>query len=185
MWRNRDRFLRGREQIVDFLTEKWERELDHALRKSPWTFADNRIAVRFRYECRDAAGDWYRSYGNENWEFDEHGLMSRREASISDLRITEAERRIIGPRSEAAAGTEIPLQRGPPVLGSLRCRAGRAGDLLRYRRGRGRAVAPPCLEYVPPPTLTRSAASCRAGPGGPGPASGSWRPVPRPGPPRG
>ena len=107
VWRNRDRFVRGRAEIVAFLTEKWERELDYALRKSLWTFAGNRIAVRFQYECHDAAGTWYRSYGNENWEFDEHGLMRRREASINDVPITAAERRLTGPRTPGEA--EIPL----------------------------------------------------------------------------
>jgi nuclear transport factor 2 (NTF2) superfamily protein len=110
VWRNRDRFVRGRAEIVAFLTEKWERELDYALRKSLWTFAGNRIAVRFQYECRDAAGTWYRSYGNENWEFDGHGLMVRREASINDLAIDESERRIFGPRTDAEGDTEIPLR---------------------------------------------------------------------------
>ena len=110
VWRNRDRFVRGRREIVEFLTEKWERELDYALRKSLWTFAGNRIAVRFQYECRDAAGTWYRSYGNENWEFDEHGLMVRREASINDLVIEASERRIFGPRTEGERDVEIPLQ---------------------------------------------------------------------------
>ncbi len=110
VWRNRDRFVRGRREIVEFLTEKWERELDYALRKSLWTFAGNRIAVRFQYECRDAAGLWYRSYGNENWEFDERGLMVRREASINDLVIDESERRIFGPRPEEESDLEIPLQ---------------------------------------------------------------------------
>src|ERR1700750_2069282 len=97
-WRNRDQFVTGREAIVAFLTAKWERELGYALRKSLWTFAGNRIAVRFQYECHDASGQWWRSYGNENWEFDEHGLMRRREASINDVAITAAERRIEGPR---------------------------------------------------------------------------------------
>jgi nuclear transport factor 2 (NTF2) superfamily protein len=110
VWRNRDRFVRGRREIVEFLTEKWERELDYALRKSLWTFAGNRIAVRFQYECRDAAGVWYRSYGNENWEFDAHGLMVRREASINDLVIDESERRIFGPRPEGERDLDIPLQ---------------------------------------------------------------------------
>jgi len=110
VWRNRDRFVRGRAEIVAFLADKWERELDYALRKSLWTFADNRIAVRFQYECRDAAGRWWRSYGNENWEFDAEGLMVRREASINDLAITESERRIHGPRPESERGVEIPLQ---------------------------------------------------------------------------
>lgn len=109
-WRNRDMFVKGRAEIVEFLTAKWKRELDYALRKSLWTFADNRIAVRFQYECHDADGQWYRSYGNENWEFDEHGLMRRREASINDLRIDESERRIFGSRPESERGIDIPLR---------------------------------------------------------------------------
>jgi uncharacterized protein len=109
VWRNRDTFVTGRKAIVAFLADKWERELDYALRKSLWTFADNRIAVRFQYECRDADGQWWRSYGNENWEFAENGLMQRREASINDLRIDESDRRIFGPRAEGDT-TEIPLQ---------------------------------------------------------------------------
>jgi uncharacterized protein len=108
VWRNRDTFVTGRTEIVAFLTRKWERELDYALRKSLWAFSGNRIAVRFQYECRDADGQWWRCYGNENWEFAENGLMARREASIDDLRITEAERRIVGPRPEGDT-TEIPL----------------------------------------------------------------------------
>jgi uncharacterized protein len=108
-WRNRDRFLRGREEIVAFLADKWERELDYALRKSLWAFTDNHIAVRFQYECRDRDGNWWRAYGNENWEFAENGLMRRREASINDLAIAEADRRIFGPRGEAEAETEPPL----------------------------------------------------------------------------
>src|SRR5882724_4690277 len=75
VWRNRDTFVTGRAAIVEFLTSKWERELDYALRKSLWAFGDDRIAVRFQYECRDADGRWWRSYGNELWEFDDHGLM--------------------------------------------------------------------------------------------------------------
>ena len=110
VWRNRDLFVSGRDEIVAFLTAKWERELDYALRKSLWTFADNRIAVRFQYECQDASGQWWRSYGNELWEFDEHGLMRRREASINDLAIDEAERRILGPRPADEHGQEIPLR---------------------------------------------------------------------------
>jgi uncharacterized protein len=109
VWRNRDTFVTGRAAIVEFLTAKWERELDYALRKSLWTFGDDRIAVRFQYECRDATGQWWRAYGNELWEFDDDGLMRRREASINDLRITESERRILGPRP-AGAGGEIPLR---------------------------------------------------------------------------
>ena len=108
VWRNRDTFVTGRAEIVEFLTRKWERELDYALRKSLWAFAGNRIAVRFQYECRDADGQWWRCYGNENWEFAENGLMARREASINDLRIDEADRRILGPRAEGDT-TDIPL----------------------------------------------------------------------------
>jgi nuclear transport factor 2 (NTF2) superfamily protein len=110
-WRNRDEFLRGREQIVAFLRRKWERELDYALRKSLWSFSGDRIAVRFQYESRDRDGQWYRSYGNELWEFDDSGLMRRREASINDVPISEAERRIRGPRPTEERGPEhdIPL----------------------------------------------------------------------------
>jgi nuclear transport factor 2 (NTF2) superfamily protein len=110
VWRNRDRFVSGRAEIVRFLTAKWERELDYALRKSLWTFEGNRIAVRFQYESHDAAGQWYRSYGNELWEFDEHGLMRRREASINDLAIDESERRIFGTRPPEEHGQDLPLQ---------------------------------------------------------------------------
>ena len=110
VWRNRDAFIAGRAQIVEFLTAKWERELDYALRKSLWSFDGNRIAVRFQYECHDAAGQWYRSYGNELWEFDERGLMRRREASINDVAIDEADRRYFGPRPESEWGQEIPLR---------------------------------------------------------------------------
>jgi hypothetical protein len=110
VWRNRDTFVRGRAEIVRFLTGKWERELDYALRKSPWAFAENRIAVRFQYECHDRSGQWWRSYGNELWEFDRHGLMTRREASINDLAIDESQRRIHGPRPEGERGVEIALQ---------------------------------------------------------------------------
>ncbi|MFC9431315.1 nuclear transport factor 2 family protein [Streptomyces sp. NPDC056987] len=110
VWRNRDTFVRGREEIVAFLTRKWEREQDYALRKSLWAFDENRIAVRFQYEWHDREGRWWRSYGNELWEFDEHGLMRRREASINDVAITEADRRIHGPRPETEHGTDLPLQ---------------------------------------------------------------------------
>jgi len=109
-WRNRGTFVTGRAEIVAFLTAKWERELDYALRKSLWAFTDDRIAVRFQYECRDASGRWWRSYGNENWEFDAHGLMRRREASIDDVEITEADRRIFGARPESERGAELPLR---------------------------------------------------------------------------
>lgn len=110
VWRNRDQFVTGREQIVEFLAAKWERELDYALRKSLWDFHGNRIAVRFQYECHDADGQWWRSYGNELWEFADNGLMCRREASINDVAIDESERRYIGPRSERERGRDIPLQ---------------------------------------------------------------------------
>jgi nuclear transport factor 2 (NTF2) superfamily protein len=110
VWRNRDQFLTGRAEIVEFLTAKWARELDYALRKSLWSFTDDRIAVRFQYECHDADGQWYRSYGNELWEFASNGLMRRREASINDVPITEAERRIVGPRPEDERGQEFPLR---------------------------------------------------------------------------
>jgi nuclear transport factor 2 (NTF2) superfamily protein len=98
VWRNRDTFINGRAEIVAFPTSKWERELGYALRKSLWCFEEHRIAVRFQYECHDRSGQWWRSYGNELWEFDEHGLMTRREASINDLPIDEDDRRILGPR---------------------------------------------------------------------------------------
>lgn len=100
VWRNRDTFVVGREQIVEFLAAKWERELDYVLRKSLWSFTGNRIAVRFQYECHDSTGQWFRSYGNELWEFDDNGLMRRREASINDLAISADERRLFGPRPE-------------------------------------------------------------------------------------
>jgi nuclear transport factor 2 (NTF2) superfamily protein len=109
VWRNRDVFLAGRAGIVAFLTSKWERELDYALRKNLWCFDDNRIAVRFQYECHDRDGQWWRSYGNELWDFDEHGLMTRREASINDIRIDEHDRRILGPRPPAELGEELPV----------------------------------------------------------------------------
>jgi hypothetical protein len=94
VWRNRDTFLTGRDEIVAFLRQKWARELDYALRKELWSYSGNRIAVSFRYESHDATGQWWRSYGNELWEFAENGLMRRREAGIHDVPITEAERRI-------------------------------------------------------------------------------------------
>ena len=109
IWRNRDELVTGRDAIVAFLTRKWERELDYALRKNLWAFAGPRIAVRFQYESHDAAGQWWRSYGNELWEFDDRGLMVRREASINDLRIDESERRIFGSRPEDEHGVEFPL----------------------------------------------------------------------------
>jgi uncharacterized protein len=93
-WRNRTTFLKGREEIRKFLAGKWERELDYRLKKTLWGFRENRIAVSFEYEWHDAAGQWYRSYGTELWEFDEAGLMRRRVASINDAPIAEGERRI-------------------------------------------------------------------------------------------
>ncbi len=107
-WRNRNQFLRGRDQIRAFLQEKWATELDYRLAKALWAFGDDRIAVRFLYEWRRADGRWFRSYGNELWAFDESGLMRRREASINDLAITEDERRFRwpspGPRPAAHEG---------------------------------------------------------------------------------
>ncbi|WP_042300660.1 nuclear transport factor 2 family protein [Paraburkholderia kururiensis] len=92
VWRNRAEFVTGREQIVELLRRKWARELDYRLIKELWAFGGNRIAVRFAYEWHDDSGHWFRSYGNENWEFDENGLMARRHASINDLPIRESER---------------------------------------------------------------------------------------------
>jgi nuclear transport factor 2 (NTF2) superfamily protein len=92
LWRNRAEFLEGREEIVAFLTRKWNREQDYRLIKELWAFEGSRIAVRFAYESHDDSGNWFRSYGNENWEFDGNGLMRRRHASINDLRIAETER---------------------------------------------------------------------------------------------
>jgi nuclear transport factor 2 (NTF2) superfamily protein len=109
-WRNRDQFFTGREAIVAFLTQKWQRELDYSLRKNLWAFEGNRIAVRFQYESHDTAGDWWRSYGNELWEFNDAGLMVRREASINDVRIEESERRIFGPRGDDERGVVSPLR---------------------------------------------------------------------------
>jgi hypothetical protein len=96
-WRNRAEFPKGREQIIQFLTRKWARELDYRLIKELWACAADRIAVRFAYEWRDDSGHWFRSYGNENWAFDEHGLMRRRYASINDRPITETERKFHWP----------------------------------------------------------------------------------------
>ncbi len=98
VWRNRAEFPRGRDAIVAFLTRKWARELDYRLIKELWAFDGNRIAVRFAYEWRDDAGNWYRSYGNENWEFADNGLMHRRFASINDLPIKESERKFFWPQ---------------------------------------------------------------------------------------
>jgi nuclear transport factor 2 (NTF2) superfamily protein len=92
VWRNRAEFVTGRAEIVGLLLRKWAKELDYRLIKELWAFTDNRIAVRFAYEWHDDSGNWFRSYGNENWEFDEHGLMAHRHASINDLAIREADR---------------------------------------------------------------------------------------------
>ena len=93
-WRNRDEFFQGREAIIAFLRRKWARELDYKLHKELWCFTGNRISVRFEYESRDPTGQWWRSHGNEHWEFDRHGYMSRRDASINDYKIAAHERRI-------------------------------------------------------------------------------------------
>ena len=97
VWRNRAEFISGREAIIAFLTRKWARELDYRLIKELWAHKENRIAVRFAYEWHDDSGSWFRSYGNENWEFDENGLMRRRVASINDLPIRESDRRFHWP----------------------------------------------------------------------------------------
>lgn len=111
VWRNRSEFVQGRNEIVAFLTRKWAKELDYHLIKELWGFHENRIAVRFQYEWHDASNNWFRSYGNEQWEFDEHGLMRRREASINDVAITESARKFFwpaGPRPANAPGlTEL------------------------------------------------------------------------------
>src|SRR4029453_14478659 len=108
-WRNRDLHIVGRGEIVAILTQKWQRELDYGRGKSLWDFTNIAIPVRFQYEWHDAAGQWYRSYGNELWEFTPEGLMSRREASINDVKIDESERPYFGPRKEAEYGRDIPL----------------------------------------------------------------------------
>ena len=102
-WRNRSEFFAGRPAIVGFLTRKWQKEQDYRLIKEVWAFTDNRIAVRFAYEWHDGAGQWYRSHGNEQWEFDENGLMRRREASINDVPIAESDRKFLweGPERPA------------------------------------------------------------------------------------
>ncbi|HEV7209727.1 MAG TPA: nuclear transport factor 2 family protein [Mycobacteriales bacterium] len=110
VWRNRDEFLTGRAEVTAFLTRKWDREKGYALRKDLWAFSGNRIAVRFQYEWHDESGQWFRAYGNEQWEFAEDGLMARREASINDVPIAEGERRITGPRPDHERGQGIPLR---------------------------------------------------------------------------
>ncbi len=109
VWRNRDQFVVGREQIVEFLRLKWDRELEYALRKDLWCFSGNRIAVRFQYEWHDRSGEWFRSFGNENWEFDDDGYMQRREASINDVGIAAADRRIFGARAQGDT-SGVPLR---------------------------------------------------------------------------
>ena len=112
-WRNRSEFLYGREEIVAFLKRKWAREHDYRLIKELWAYTDDHIAVRFQYEWHDESGNWFRAHGNENWEFDEHGLMRRREASINDVPIDESERKFLweqGPRPDDYPGlTELGL----------------------------------------------------------------------------
>ena len=110
VWRNRSEFLTGREEVVEFLTRKWAKEQGYALRKSLWAFTDDHIAVRFQYEWHDDEGRWWRSYGNENWEFDADGYMRRREASINDVAIGEGDRRIFGTRPESERGAPLPLK---------------------------------------------------------------------------
>lgn len=107
VWRNRAEFLKGREAVEQFLTRKWRRELDYRLIKEVWAHCDNRIAVRFAYEWRDDSGQWFRSYGNENWQFDEHGLMHQRIASINDMPIKDGDRKFhwtLGRRPDDHAG---------------------------------------------------------------------------------
>ena len=105
-WRNRAQFVQGRSQIREFLSGKWERELDYRLTKSLWSFSDDRIAVRFQYEYHDDNGQWFRAYGNELWEFDEDGLMRRREASINDVAINENDRKFHWPAPGARPATD-------------------------------------------------------------------------------
>jgi nuclear transport factor 2 (NTF2) superfamily protein len=112
-WRNRVEFANNREEIIALLKRKWVRELDYRLIKELWAFTDNRIAVRFAYECHDDAGNWYRSYGNENWEFNEQGLMAYRYACINDLPIKEQERKFhwpLGRRPDDHPGLRSPLE---------------------------------------------------------------------------
>ena len=110
VWRNRSEFITGRSEIQAFLERKWAKEHEYALRKSLWAYEGNRIAVRFQYEWHDDQGQWWRSYGNENWEFSDEGYMQRREASINDVAIEGSDRRIFGPRPEEDRAKDIPLQ---------------------------------------------------------------------------
>ncbi len=93
-WRNRSEFVNGREEVVAFLKDKWVKEIDYKLKKELWAYTDNKIAVRFEYEYQNEKGNWFRAYGNENWEFDENGLMEKRYASINDVEIKESDRRL-------------------------------------------------------------------------------------------
>ena len=102
-WRNRDEFFKGREAIKVFLRRKWAKELEYRLMKELWAFTGNRISVRFEYEWHDAAGQWYRTHGNEHWEFDEAGLMRRRDMSANDVAIRQADRRLVAPGTGASA----------------------------------------------------------------------------------
>ena len=102
-WRNRSQFLQGREAIVEFLSDKWQRELDYRLIKEVWAFHENQIAARFQYEYRNADGQWFRAHGNEQWRFDERGLMMRREASINDVPIAETDRKFLWPKGPRPA----------------------------------------------------------------------------------
>ena len=132
VWRNRAEFLRGREAIEAFLTRKWQRELDYRLIKELWCCHDDRIAVRFAYEWHDDSGNWFRSYGNENWEFDEHGLMRRRIASINDLPIAPAERKFHWPLGRRP--DDHPRERyGPMRADPVRRSAGPAVGRRRHR----------------------------------------------------
>jgi nuclear transport factor 2 (NTF2) superfamily protein len=110
VWRNRDQFITGRAEIVEFLRQKRQREQDYALRKQLWSYRDNRIAMRFQYECHDRSGQCWRSYGNGLWEFTDEGLMRRREASINDVPINEGDRRIRGPRAARERGLPLPVR---------------------------------------------------------------------------
>ncbi|MCV7384260.1 nuclear transport factor 2 family protein [Mycolicibacter longobardus] len=110
VWRNRDEFITGRPAIETFLRRKWAAERDYALRKELWCYQENRIAVRYQYECCDADGQWWRSYGNELWEFAADGRMSRRESSINDIPITAEQRRIFGPRPSRERSVPLPLR---------------------------------------------------------------------------
>ena len=110
VWRNRDEFITGRAEIIEFLRRKWSRELDYALRKDLWAVLGDRIAVRFQYESHDASGHWFRSYGNELWEFDADGLMRRREASINDVPIDRPTGASSARAAEAERGQSPPLQ---------------------------------------------------------------------------